>query len=609
MAKYKRLLNEKSGTGFRKPGVITQWFMSKVLPSLTRYTLPQLRRMKVEQGSDIHLGSASKQSDDISITTIEYPYSILNAQQRAWAGLPIDGKKVTFFDLIPPRKEEYYNNKFKAIQQEIKQLMARANRGDFKGEIGGIDHFQLAISEILSKQLAFTEGVGDRQDMKRIILPVMISDDPVIYQGIEYEIKKKNFGESLPYFVLEPLANQTHGTKAKPWVAIRGTHLGQSEGAKESVYVDALSATGLHGGPISQHDAEFKELFAELHKKHTSVQVTGHSMGGWAAQEIAARYCNENDLVIALSPPSASHEAGQLFEQKKKDNHAPVCLTACRKDDVVPKAGKEPHLGDVYQYDPGKSKDKGAFFNHLTANEFSSGPVLFQKVSKKEYADQSSFFGSRKISNVIRRAGGWLIKQKIKAHKLPRWHHNANSSVTLSEPDAGGKADLSSTTSLATHSKSHLTDLSPPAPVIASGQRCVFADLILKNPELFLQEFRDQNAQHYAIDYVTKVVCLENQEYQYTITENNGIPSIKVKVGSDEYQFSFKQMQDAQKKTVYLLEACTMKQTAQPQEKSITDSKAMAEFLNKFVHRPLRKGSHVIDSTCLQAPSSPSLKQ
>jgi hypothetical protein len=200
----------------------------------------------------------------------------------------------------------------------------------------GVEYCDAMIAEILSKQLAFTENI----DKKTIKLPVKKGDS---YKLVEYKITKKEFGDSLPYFILEPISDPD----AKPWITVRGTHLGDSEGAKESVFADVTDSRNIDMSPLKEREQEIQEKFKELRDRYKKgINLSGHSLGGAFVQQLAVDYCNGNDTVIALDAPGISREACETFKKKARTEQASVAVL-CGENDVVPKAGQK-HLGAVY---------------------------------------------------------------------------------------------------------------------------------------------------------------------------------------------------------------------------------------------------------------------
>lgn len=582
------------------------WVLKYLVPFAMKY-LALFKTMKTEGDVSYFDQDAIR---DLTPINIEYPHKKMSQLQKKWAGLDehLPGTMYEAFS-TGTSSETYQASKMQAIQKNLTDLCSKINSGfalttqslkSPKPPSQNLQYFDIMMAEILSKQLAFTENI----DGKTIPLPVKIGDE---YKLVEYSIKQHTFGDSLPYFVLEPTpAAHAQYPDAKPWVVVRGTHLGDSMGAKESVFADVADKKNIDMSASDIRYTEIHQEFERLRATYTGgIQVSGYSLGGAVAQQWAVEHCDAKDVVIALDPPGVSKKTVAEFDAMDGGGKPNVfCL--CGANDVVPKAG-EKHLGNVYQYTEGS--DKNPLHNHLSMHFFPDvkRQITIQKVSAKEYSSVS-----RVLTNSIRNTGRRIVNWVL-AKAKPVWTGDAKVSIKLSDSqnlsEKSSADDLPNTA--ADPVKSRQSDQSVSADRFFQYPRAIAMHPASKastndGPAVLIEGITLNALSELEMNF-------KGREYNYSIgTTASGGLNITVKPQSKSgkeksYTFEFKKMQDDKNQNFYVLQKVTIQKPNHlgktlslnnPKEK-----KRATKLLKVLVNQPMKHG---IDSKKL--PQKPKKK-
>lgn len=216
------------------------------------------------------------------------------------------------------------NATFSVIQDHFENLCYLFNRGALEaiqedlGASFGVDYKQALIGEVLAKSLGYTSHVNNL----KINLPVKGEDGK--YSLASYTIEELTVGDSLPCLCLE-------SPNAKPWFVARGTNLqGKVELSSgfEALLADTIDHKGMAKDAVIKsmfHQPLVKESTGWVQKKSLidrmegwrqegkTVQLAGHSLGGYIVTDIAIRFSPFVEKVYSYNAPGVSLDLAESW--------------------------------------------------------------------------------------------------------------------------------------------------------------------------------------------------------------------------------------------------------------------------------------------------------
>jgi hypothetical protein len=230
----------------------------------------------------------------------------------------------TRFDYDKDEWEALDSVNFELTQEHFQTLESLLNSpffnqiSDNMRETFQIDFRESLIAEVLSKSLAYIEGLEGRT----ILIPTFLNEDPEKpYQMIEYTIQLIKLGDNLPAYILEP---RNAPKAAKPWLVVRGTDVVPFKqvrmASEEAVMADFISNKGISPHVIlkslSQPVREGQSLTDIFDRwEDGTVNLAGHSLGGYLVNDIAIRFANKVNHAYGFSAPAVGKKLGRKWRQ------------------------------------------------------------------------------------------------------------------------------------------------------------------------------------------------------------------------------------------------------------------------------------------------------
>jgi len=307
----------------------------------------------------------------------------------------------------------------------------------------GVDYKEALVSEMLAKSVAYILNLNG----KTLNLPVQGKGG--VYQSIEYEIREFNLGDALPCYVLEKKASESKDSSvsAKPWLVLRGTEgvtrkskkgIEFRKGSTESLCANLLDSKGLATDPVIKSivrpEDSLAALFKGWEKKGLRVNLAGHSLGGYFANDVAVRFPDQTNTAYAFSAPAVSEELAEKWNafvegacknvEKSKDKpsfRAELERKIVNFDvegDMIPVAGRN-LIGLHLAIAPvAKPKMNDPIHNH--GKNYLTQDFTLQKINNEQESRKTVRRGMEGLRALGARVQGYLYFGK----KLPDWWVN-----------------------------------------------------------------------------------------------------------------------------------------------------------------------------------------
>jgi hypothetical protein len=287
-----------------------------------------------------------------------------------------------------------------------------------------VDYKESLVSETLAKSLAYIPDL----DGKTLDLPV--KDQEGRFHLVQYQIKLYELGDALPCYILE-------ADQASPWLVIRGTepYLKTENGtplrpaAAESILADVIDSSGIAEAAVIKsmvhhrvkdncQQENLTDFFYKCKQKKILVNLTGHSLGGYFANDITIRFHRQIKTAYGFSAPgvnqSLSRQWKRLLETKQVTQEKIVNFDI--EGDLVPGVGEElvgkriALTSHEQQVDP-----IHAHLRHNLNRDFTAQAVDIE-LEKNKF--------SRKVVHLLRGGMGKGLKNifsSFKKESLPDW--------------------------------------------------------------------------------------------------------------------------------------------------------------------------------------------